>query len=310
MQSVVIVGAGAMGCLFAARLAEAGAQVTLVDVDRSRLDALARNGITIGDDAGTRNIRVAAATAPELRKAPDLLMLFTKGMHSAVAARSVAHLAGADTYVLTLQNGIGNAEILAEIFAPERVLMGVTTLPSNLEDSTRISSHGDGYIVLGPLLPEAEDGAKAAARLLYQAGLKVKVEADVRIAVWEKVAFNAALNPLSAITGLTNGGIDTAEGRRIAFAVVAETAATATARGIAVDECRIRTQIEDVLAHHRDHRTSMLQDLLAGRPTEIESINGAIVREAQQVGVATPVTSVLADLIRLVDSHSSGQDIG
>jgi 2-dehydropantoate 2-reductase len=301
MDSVVIVGAGAMGCLFAARLAEGGVRVTLVDVDRPRLDAIGRDGITVDDDLGVRTVPVSATTAAELRDRPDLVLLFTKGLHSAAAARSVAHIAGPDTYALTLQNGIGNAEILAETFAAERVLLGVTALPSNLDGPTQISSHGAGYIALGALRPEGSAAANRAAELLRRGQFDVRVDEGIEVAVWEKVAFNAALNPLGAITGLTNGAVDNPEGRRIALAVVAETVATAAAKGVRIDEARIRQQVDHALANHRDHRASMLQDRLAGRQTEIESINGAIVREADSHGVAAPVTRVMADLMCLID---------
>lgn len=302
MDQVVIVGAGAMGCLFATRLAEGGAGVTLVDVDQARIAAIARDGITVDDDAGTRVVPVGAAAAADVRHVPDLVLLFTKGLHSAAAARSVAHLAGDHTYALTLQNGIGNAEILAETFAPERVLMGVASLPSNLNGPTHVSSHGSGHIRLGALHPDGAAGAEAAAALLSRSGLPSEVDRHVEVAVWEKVAFNAALNPLGAITGLTNGQIDTAEGRRIASAVVSETVAVAHAKGIAVDESGIRQQVDHALANHRDHRASMLQDRLAGRRSEIDAINGAIAAAGAALGVGTPVTATLADLMRLIDA--------
>jgi 2-dehydropantoate 2-reductase len=301
MDKVAIVGAGAMGCLFAARLAEAGAQVTLLDVDRPRLDAITNAGVTIDDDFGVRTVPVAAMTAAEMRSPPDLLLLFTKGTNSAAAVRSISHLIGADTYALTLQNGIGNAEILAGAFPPERVLLGVTTVPSNLDGATRISSHGSGHVVLGPLRPEGEPGAEGAAQFLRRAKLEVRIDPAVEVAVWEKVAFNAALNPLGAVTELTNGELGNPDGRRIARAVVAETVATAAAKGIMLDEARVLQQIDHALANHKNHRSSMLQDRRAGRRTEIESINGAIVREGERFGVATPVTGALAALMRLID---------
>ena len=301
MNKVVIVGAGAMGCLFAVRLAEGGAAVTLIDVDRERLAAIARDGITIDDDDGVRTVKVAATVAADFSEAPDLVVLFTKGLHTAPATRSVAHLAGPATAAMTLQNGIGNAEILAETFAPERVLLGVTAMPSNLDGPSRISSHGSGYLRLGALRPEGSGALEAAAELLNRGRLDAQIDPDIQVAVWEKVAFNAALNPLGAVTGLTNGEVATAEGRRIAFAIVAEASATARAIGIAVDEARILSQVDHALAHHRDHRASMLQDRLAGRESEIETINGAIARAGQAAGVPTPVTATMADLMRLID---------
>jgi 2-dehydropantoate 2-reductase len=305
MQNIVIVGAGAMGCLFAARLAEAGAGVTLVDVDAARLAVLDGEGIALSDDDGERVVPVRAALARDVKGPVDLVMLFTKGMHSAAAIRSVAHLADGRAYALTLQNGIGNAEIIAEIFAPGRVLMGVTDLPADLEGPRRVESHGKGHIRLGGFTAEAQTAAEAAATLLNRGRLNAEADADIQVAVWEKVAFNAALNALATVTGLTVGGMDEAPGRRIAAAIVGEVVDTAAAKGIRLDRPRIDAKVAFALANHRGHKASMLQDRLAGRPTEIESINGAIVREAEHLGISTPVTSTLADLVRLLETARS-----
>ena len=305
MQNIVIVGAGAMGCLFAARLAEAGVVVTLVDVDAQRLAVLDTEGILLSDDDGERTVPVHAALAGDVKGPADLVMLFTKGMHSAAAARSVAHLADGNAYALTLQNGIGNAEAIAEVFTPGRVLMGVTDLPADLEGARRIKSHGQGHIRLGGFTVEAQPAAQAVAALLNRGNLNAKADEAVQAAVWEKVAFNAALNALATVTGLTVGGMDEAPGRRIAAAIVGEVVETAAAQGIRVERSRIDARIAFALANHRSHKASMLQDRLAGRPTEIESINGAVVRVAERVGVSTPVTSTLADLVRLLETARS-----
>ena len=231
MRKVVIVGAGAMGCLFAARMVEGGADVTLVDVDKPRLEALAREGVSLSDDSGERVAPVKAGLSGEVSGPADLILMFTKGLHTAAAAKSVAHLHGGQTYALTLQNGVGNAEVMAEVFPPGRVLHGIAELPADLHGPTSVSSHGKGAVRLG---------------------------------------------------GYT---------------------AAASAKGIRVDAQAIRDKIDYALAHHRGHKASMLQDRLAGRKTEIETINGAVVRAAEAVGVPTPVTCVLADLIRTIDQY-------
>jgi 2-dehydropantoate 2-reductase len=301
MHNITIVGAGAMGCLFAARLAESGANVTLIDVDTKRLDALSRDGITLSDDGGERNIPIRAVAAADAAGPVDLLFLFTKGMHSADAMRSVAHLAGPETFAITLQNGLGNAEAIAAIFAADRILIGSTDFPADLEGPTRVSSHGSGKAWIGAYSPGAEPGVGPAVALLRASGLDAIADPDVQVAIWEKVAFNAALNSLATVTGLTVGGMDTAAGRRIALAIVEEVAATAEANGIRLDRASIAGKVDHALANHRGHKASMLQDRLAGRRTEIETINGAVVRAAQAVGVATPVTATLADLVRLIE---------
>jgi len=304
LRSVAIVGAGAMGCFFAARLAESGARVTLIDVDAARLEALARDGVTISDDRGERIVKVGAAKAAEVAGPVDLVVLFTKSLHSAAAISSVAHLAAPGTWALTLQNGLGNAEVMTKVFASERILAGVTDVPADLQGPTRVASHGAGRIVLGGFVAAANAGAEPVAALLRKAGLTVAVDDNVAAAIWDKVAFNAALNALAAITLLPNGGLDCPAGRRVAASVVGEVVAVAAAKGIWLERGRIDARIDYALASHRTHKASMLQDRLAGRRTEIEQINGAIVREAEAVGLEAPVNATLTDLVRMIEAQA------
>jgi 2-dehydropantoate 2-reductase len=224
-------------------------------------------------------------------------------MHSAGAIASVAHLAREGTWALTLQNGLGNAEAIAEVFGPERVLMGVTDYPADLQGLTQVASHGAGRISIGAFrqTSAADQEAERVADLFTRCGLDARFDPAVLGAIWEKVAFNAALNSISTITGLPVGGMDRPEGRRIARAVIDEVAAVASAKGIRLDSETIWHKVEFALANHRSHKPSMLQDRLAGRRTEIESINGAIVRTAESLGVPSPVTSTLADLVRMTE---------
>ncbi|CAN5434737.1 2-dehydropantoate 2-reductase [soil metagenome] len=300
MKQIVIVGAGAMGCLFAARLAEAGIDVTLVDVDRKRIDLLNVDGIGVDDGRGHRRVRVPVCQAADLAQRPDLVVLFVKAIHSATAIASVAHLATDGCLALTLQNGLGNAELLAEVFGADHTLLGVTDQPADLHAPTEIRVPGEGRVWLGSLTGTAGTGANAICALLNLAGIEARVVADAQAAVWEKAAFNAALNATAMIAGATVGQLDSAEGRRIAAAVVGEAVGVARACGIAVDQAAITAKIDFALASHRDHKASMLQDRLAGRPTEIDAINGAIALEARALGIDAPVNATLADLVRLI----------
>lgn len=300
MKQIVIVGAGAMGCLFAARLTEAGVDVMLVDVDRERIDLLNADGIGVDDGKGRRRVHVPACQAADLALRPDLIVLFVKAMHSRAAIESVAHLAMDGCFALTLQNGLGNAELLAEVFGADHTLLGVTDQPADLHGPTDVSAPGEGRVWLGSLTGEVGAGARSIAALLNDAGIETRVVVDAQAAVWEKAAFNAALNATAMIAGATVGQLDTAEGRRIAAAVVDEAVGVARACGIAVDAAAIMTKIDFALANHRDHKASMLQDRLAGRPTEIDAINGAIALKAGSLGIDAPVNATLADLVRLI----------
>jgi 2-dehydropantoate 2-reductase len=302
MQRILVIGAGAMGCLFAARIAESGADVMLIDVDTGRLAAISREGITLTDDNGTRTVPMRTGTASDATGPFDLALLFTKGMHSGAATRALAHLAAdGSTYMLTLQNGLGNPEIIAQTFPEDRILKGIAALPADLHDATHVSSHGRGHLELGGMTPAGADAAGQAAALLERAGFDARTNDAIDVAIWEKVAFNAALNALGTVTLQTNSGVNNAPGRRIAEAMVAEVVATAHACSVPVDRARINASIDFALNHHGGHQASMLQDRLAGRATEIEFINGAVCERAAAKGIPTPVTATMTDLVRLIE---------
>lgn len=303
--SVAIIGAGAMGCLFAARLGEQGAKVTLVDVDQARLGAIARDGVTLKDDDGSRTIPIGACVAADLAPV-DLLILFTKGVHSGAAIRSVAHLVGSKPIVLTLQNGIGNADLLAETFGADQVLMGTAHVPADLAGPASVLTHGFGHLDLGGFTAAADQFAPSVAALLQGAGFDSHVAADANAAVWEKVAFNAALNASGMICQVPNSGLDNESGRRLAVNVVDETVAVAAAKGISIDRDKIVATVDSALREHAHHKASMLQDREHGRQTEIEMINGAIAREGASLGVPTPVCDTLADLVRIIEMAARG----
>jgi 2-dehydropantoate 2-reductase len=296
---VAVVGAGAMGGYFAGRIAERGGSVVLVDVDETRLAAISRDGLRIEDDEGDRRVPVAAAKASDLSDPVDLVIVFTKGMHTHAAAGSVRHIVTEQTWFLTLQNGLGNPELIAELFPSNPVALGVTDVPSDLAGPAHVRSHGTGSVRLWSADGEASAGLEQIRSLLDGAGIASTADPAIKTAVWEKASFNAALNPLTALTRLPVGGLDNEDGRAVIREIVAEAVAVAEASGVEVDQARILSKIDYALANHRSHEPSMLQDLRAGRQTEIETINGAIVRTAEAHGVAAPVNRAIARLIRL-----------
>lgn len=306
IRRAAIVGAGAMGCLFAARLAGAGAEVTLIDVDEERLGALRERGVMLRDDAGEHHAPVHACPAGEARGPFELVLILTKGPHTAAASASVAHLAADDPVLLTLQNGLGNADIIAGTFGPDRLLHGVADLPADLEGPAQVVSHGGGHVRFGGYCPAAHAFAAPVADLFRRGGIDARVEEDIDVAIWEKLAFNAALNSVGAVTGFANGAVAGTPARNVAYAIAREVMETAAAAGVAVDRVRVTDRIGYALAHHGGHRASMLQDMLAGRPTEVDSINGAVVAAAEKAGHAAPVTAALADLVRALEARPRG----
>ncbi|MCC6194048.1 MAG: ketopantoate reductase family protein, partial [Burkholderiales bacterium] len=229
----------------------------------------------------------------------DLLVVFTKGPQTKAALASARHLAGAGTWALTLQNGLGTGERLGEVFPRERILIGMTNWPADLRGPGHVSSHGAGEVRLWTLAGHEHPFIATVSQALSRAGLACTADAGVVVAIWEKATFNAAMNSIASVTGFDVGGMaDDPDIQALVRTVLDECTAVAQASGVPVSRERIDEAVRHAFATHRPHKPSMLQDILAGRATEIESINGAIVEHAQRAGVAAPAVRALLQLVR------------
>ena len=298
---IIVVGAGAMGSLYGGRLKESGQNVILVDVWTEHMHAINTSGLRLEQEKTVRAIPVPAYFAPEIKEKADLLIIFTKTFHSEEAIRSVTHVIDDETVVLTLQNGLGNVELLQKYFSPDQMIVGTTNFPSDLVGPGHIKLLGSGetkIMAFGNCNPGKLETIRQA---LDEAGFHCAVVEDVFPFIWEKVAFNAAMNSLTSVTRLKVGHLgSTPEGRELAFQVADEVLSVAETKGLAVSKERVGKMIRDAFVEHYDHMPSMLQDMLAGKKTEIEAINGAVVREAA-AGTAVPVTEVLYKLIKILE---------
>jgi 2-dehydropantoate 2-reductase len=306
-MKIAILGAGAMGSFFGGVLAENAHAVTLLDIDTEHLDTVRRDGLRLVNGSQDRRITNLAVSRPELFcSTPDLLVVFTKSLHTRTALASVQRVIGAQTFVLTLQNGLGNVEAISEFVPPERVLIGVTTWPADKLGAAHVASHSEGKIRMmcgdGVRRPECD----AVAQVLDAAGLNCIVDDNVWSAIWEKVAFNAALNSLCAVSGCAVDQLGRVpDGAALALKIVGEVLAVARAKGICVDPQRAACTVLHAIETHHGHKPSMLQDVLARRRTEIESINGAVVMAARELNVAVVHTETLLQLVRLVEARNT-----
>lgn len=232
-MNISILGAGAMGSLFGGLLAESGQSVTLLDINDTHLEAIRRQGLRLDTDDGDRCIGGLSACRPEqVTGQPDLLLVFTKAQHTDSALRSIAGHIGEHTLVLTLQNGLGNAEALCRHVAPQRVMIGMTTWPADMAGPAHVRSHGQGVVRLLSLDGVERQGSTQVAAVLEAAGLHCAEDPQVWTSIWEKVAFNAALNSLCAVTGCTVGQLDAApQGPALARAIVLEVLSVAQSVG-------------------------------------------------------------------------------
>ncbi|HEX9922790.1 MAG TPA: 2-dehydropantoate 2-reductase [Anaerolineae bacterium] len=300
---VMVIGAGAMGSLFGGRLALAGHQVTLIDVWQEHIDAINARGLTLNLVGETHVARCAASRPNDFDGPVDFTILFTKSHQSRAALAGLAQAIRADTPILTLQNGLGNIETIAEWVAHDQIIAGTTTFPSGLEGPGQIRSPGAGQTRIMTISGQRTQALAQIAAALDQAGLNCDIDENVEATTWEKVAFNAALNALTAVAGSPVKVIaDSDYGRDLAAKVVTEVLSVARAKGIPVNAAAVEASIAMALRDHREHQPSMLQDLLAGRCTEIDSINGAVARQAAELNIPIPVTETLWRLVKLIES--------
>lgn len=296
---IAIVGAGAMGQLFGTKLVSAGHEVVMIDAIDAVIQSLNERGLSLRVADASTNVAVHAALAGDVTEPVDLVIVFTKTMHSEAAVDSVSHLIAPHTLGLTVQNGLGNEVPLISHFGVGRTVVGMTDYPADRSADGTIISEPTGSIVLGGLNPEASAHAQTLVSALNRADLTASLHPDVMVPIWEKVMFNAVMNTVSAVSGMTVGMLGReAPAQRLAEAVISECFAVAHAEGIFIDESRVRSSMANAFAHHGDHKTSMLIDLEAGRMTEVESIGGAIARLGERRGVSTPVLSILNEVVR------------
>jgi 2-dehydropantoate 2-reductase len=280
--------------------------VVLVDVSRPQINALNERGLLLTADNGTSRIAVQAASAGELVGARELLIFFTKAIHTAAAAQGVKHLFGPETWAMTVQNGIGNDDAIAAHIGRERLAIGMTNYSADLLGPGQVATQGSGEIRMWA----AEQPSRRIdeiATCLNDAGLICRADPDVRTAIWEKVTFNAAMNAVTAITRLPVGGLaEDPDARNLLARIVEEGSAVAHAAGHAIDPAHVWAVIDIAFTAHRQHKPSMLQDVLAGRPTEIDAINGAIVLQGRARGVPTPYNDALSSLVRVIERSALG----
>ncbi len=305
-MKIVIIGAGAMGGLFAARLAAAGEDVSVVDVWAEHVETIRTQGLILETGEGEVRTKPAAVTRVEdlAACAADLVIVFVKSGMTAAAARSAQTILGPVGRVLTLQNGLGNAEMIAEVFGADRVLAGTTAQGATLIGPGRIRHGGRGDTHIGRLTGPVDDFCREAAMILSRAGIPAIAEDAVQSLIWGKLVINVGINALTALLRFTNGQLnDHAETRELVKLAVAEAVQVAAASDVRLPYDNAVEKVLAVAAATAANRSSMLQDILRGRATEIDAINGALVREGVRLGVPTPVNATLTLLIKALEKQ-------
>jgi len=295
-EPLLIIGTGAMACLFASRLAAAGVPAILLGTWQAGLEALRRDGVRVQTADGEQVYPVQVATSPAQCSGTRHALVLVKSWQTARAAAQLAQCLAPDGLALTLQNGLGNQEILTKALGAKRVALGVTTSGATLVEPGLVRPAGEGTTSLG-----AHPRIEPLAALLRQVGFAVEIVPETGDLLWSKLVINAAINPLTALLRVPNGELAARPSARTLMTAAAREAATVAAaldHHLTYDDPAAAA--EGVARRTATNHSSMFQDVLRGAPTENDAIGGAIVAAAEKHAIPTPVNRTLWLLVRAV----------
>jgi 2-dehydropantoate 2-reductase len=293
-ERLLILGTGAMACWFAARLAP-HAEVVLAGRWAAGLEALRRRGVVLEQNGARVEHRVGVADYADDLQPFRLALVLVKAYQTEAAAQRLAAWLAADGVAVTLQNGLGNLEILTDALGEERAALGITTAGATLVEPGVVRSGGDG-----PTRFARHARTPAMVELMRVAGLDAGLSDDAVGLAWGKLVLSAAVNPITALLRIPNGDLLLPRARgawEVAGQALDEGVAVSRSAGIRLPFDDPRVELERVLDRTVDNHSSMLQDVERGRLTEVETINGAVVRHAQAHAIPVPVNRLLLALV-------------
>ena len=305
-MKIAVVGAGAMGCLYGAKLSAVESnQVTLLDVWQEHVDAINVSGLEMEEKGEILNYGQLMATSNPASVGPvDLAIIFVKSTLTAAAMESNQAVFGPETIALTLQNGLGNVDIISSHIDPDHVLAGTTAHGATMLGPGKIRHAGFGKTIIGELNGQLTERIRHIEGLFREAGLETEISDNVVGLIWDKLLVNTGINALTGLTELENGKL-------LHYPEILQLLEEAVMEGMEVAQALgVRLNIPDGVAHTKEicqataaNRSSMLQDITNGKQTEIDMINGAIVREGEKVGIPAPVNHTLTNLIKFMQRN-------
>ncbi len=301
---ILILGAGALGSLFGARLSQTEARVSLMTTNKRHIQSIRQNGLIVEELSGKRQCyTVSAYDEPHfLEGIPDLVVVVVKTYDIEKAIESITGHCDSTTLFLTLQNGIGNWERIARLVGEGAVLVGTTAQGSTLVEPGRIRHGGNGPTFIGEPQGPSSPRVESTVALFQQAGLKTEARDHMEQLIWEKLHANVGINAITALAGIKNGFVaDNEFARDLCSAAVREAMLVASAKGFEID-ADMPERVLSIARSTAVNRSSMGQDVDRRKRTEIDVINGAIVAFGEQVHIPTPINQTLTRLVKILEA--------
>lgn len=300
---VIIVGAGAMGCLFGFFLRRAGKEVWLLDTNSALVKHIQEQGVLVEGISGEHQVSLPITDRFEDIQSADLIILFVKAYDTPQAIQNVKPLLGPESAVLTLQNGIGNVEAIVKVVGERQTIAGTTSHGATVLSRGTIRHAGIGETVIGEIDGQKTSRLEKIRDFFESAGIVTHITRDITGLLWSKLIINVGINALTGITGLCNGALlDHEETRAIMHRAVQEAKEVADRKGIQLIYQDHIQKVESVCRATAGNISSMLQDLRNKKKTEIDFINGAIWKEGNTLGMDTPINQTLTHLVHLLEN--------
>jgi 2-dehydropantoate 2-reductase len=302
-MKTVMMGAGAMGSLFGGLLTRVGEEVWLVGNRKEQIDPICSVGLTFEEKGKLQIIPMNATSDVTSVGKADLVIFFIKTYHTEKAVSDALVLEKEETIFLTLQNGLGNEEVICKKIDRKKVMLGITGHGATLLKPGHIRHAGWGKTFIGELDHRITDRAIRIVQMFREAGIETEVSSNIHDHLWGKLLINVGINALTALTGFKNGQLlDYPETTRLVEKLVFEAAEVAKRKGVHIEENPIE-KVRKAIEATRENRSSMGQDFDHRQETEIDAINGAVVREAQPLGIPVPFNQAVTDLVKAIEKN-------
>lgn len=300
---LAIIGPGALGTLFAVRLANGGTRTLLLDYRAERAVDLNSRELRLCEESDCRTARVPVTADPRCLAEVDAVLILVKAYRTDEVGATLAEYLPASAAVLTLQNGLGNVETLQWHLGAERVFGGTVAQGALLLSPGVVRDTGGGPIIVGTMDGRADARLDDLCQAMLLAGFAVAMTRDLPAAIWQKTILNAAINPVGALTRLRNGQLAEQErAMKVMAAAAREACHVARVHGVDLDKQEWRARLQTICQATAANQNSMLQDILAHRRTEIDAINGAITRIADDHHLKVPINRTLWYMVSALES--------
>ena len=307
-NKVAILGAGAMGCLFGGTLRAGGMNVTLIDTWRDHVEAIQRDGLRLEGFGGDRVIQIPATWDPGSVGPVDLVVIQCKALFTRQAIENAGHLFGSETVTVSFQNGLGNEELIGQLVGDWRVLGGLTAQGATVMAPGVVRNWGDLPTYVGEMAGGLSPRVERLCAAFSAAGLDTRASDHIRREMWKKLLGNVGLSSTSAIANLSSVNLmSVPEMREVALGAVDEAAAVAAAEGIEFDAAEVRSVLDKLVDTRGggtgSSKSSACVDLLNGRKTEVDWINGSVVRLGKKHGISTPINRTLVAAVKAIEKR-------